>query len=166
MSVLGPQRWDPVLHRVGKAEPVAKQILIVDDHTVVRQGLKTLFGGRADWHVCGEAANGREAVEKTCELEPDVVILDVSMPEMDGMEAARRILQLRPNQKIVIHTMHDSKTFICEAEKIGVRGILRKSDVSQDVVQVVTQVLNGSRFFSSEANEKDPSASPNDHAVH
>lgn len=138
---------------------MAKQILIVDDHAVVRQGLRTLFGGRADWQVCGEATNGREAVEKTCELEPDVVILDVSMPEMDGMEAARRILQLRPNQKIVIHTLHDSGTFICEAEKIGVRGIVRKSNGSQDVLQALMVVLDGSRFFPSAAQEKAKSAS-------
>jgi DNA-binding NarL/FixJ family response regulator len=137
---------------------LAKQILIVDDHVVVREGLKTLFGVRSDWVVCGEAANGREAVEKTCELEPDVVILDVSMPEMNGIEAARRILQLRPNQKIVIHTMHDSNAFICEAEKIGVRGILRKSNGSQDVIQAVTEVLNGSRFFPSTPKQKTTSA--------
>src|ERR1700680_4873595 len=83
-------------------------ILIADDHDVIRQGVRSLLASRPEWKICGEAASGREAIEKTRELRPDLVLLDISMPGLDGVESIPHILKASPNVKILVFTMHDS----------------------------------------------------------
>ena len=84
------------------------RILVADDHEVVRRGLCALLRGQPEWEVCGEAGDGREAVEKAAQLKPDIVILDVGMPNLNGLEATRQILKARPEVKVLILTLHDS----------------------------------------------------------
>jgi CheY-like chemotaxis protein len=102
------------------------RILIADDHEAVRRGLRSALLG-AGWEVCGEATNGQEAIEKTLELKPDLVILDVSMPHVGGLEAAREILKSSPTTKILVFTMHESKQIKEETANIGVHGLAVKS---------------------------------------
>ena len=111
-----------------------------------------LLTSRPDWSICGEAANGLEAVDKAAQLKPDVVIMDVSMPEMDGMEATRCILKQSPAQKIVIYTMHESEAFTSEAIRAGAQAVVRKSGDAHRIVNAVDAVLDGKQFFPGEAH--------------
>lgn len=109
-------------------DPVKRQrrILIADDHEAVRRGLRSALVG-AGWQVCGEAVNGQEAIQKTMELKPDLIILDVSMPNVGGLEAAREIIKCAPQTKILVFTMHESKQIREETNNIGVHGMAVKS---------------------------------------
>ncbi len=98
------------------------RILLVDDHPVVRQGLKTLLEGRSEWEVVGEASDGVEAVEKVSQLQPDVVVLDVTMPRMNGIEACRLIQQKTPGREVLFVTQHDSPQMMREALAAGGKG--------------------------------------------
>jgi CheY-like chemotaxis protein len=102
------------------------RILIADDHEAVRRGLRSALVG-AGWQVCGEAVNGQEAIQKTMELKPDLIILDVSMPNVGGLEAAREIIKCAPQTKILVFTMHESKQIREETNNIGVHGMAVKS---------------------------------------
>jgi CheY-like chemotaxis protein len=102
------------------------RILIADDHEAVRRGLRSALAG-AGWLICGEAVDGRDAIEKTLELKPDLLILDVSMPKLGGLEAAREILKLSKETKILVFTMHESKQIRDETAAIGVHGLAVKS---------------------------------------
>ena len=124
-----------------------RRILIADDHEVTRKGLKSLLAARIDWQVCGEATNGLEAIEKTARLEPDVILMDVSMPNMDGLEATRGILRSRPEQKIVMYTMHDSDAFTCAAMRAGAQGAVSKANKPEDLFHAIDVVLHGRQFF-------------------
>lgn len=124
-----------------------RRILIADDHEVMRKGLKSLLAARTDWQVCGEASSGLEAIEKSLRLDPDVVLMDVSMPEMDGLEAVRGILKSRPDQKIVIYTMHESDIFTCAAMKAGAQAAIAKSDGAEKIFHAIDTVLQGQQFF-------------------
>jgi two-component system response regulator NreC len=124
-----------------------RRILIADDHEVMRKGLRMLLSARTDWQVCGEASSGQEAVEKASELEPDLVVMDVSMPQMDGMEATRCILKNRPQQKIVMYTMHESAAFTCAAIRAGAQGAVRKSGRADQLYKAIEAVLQGDQFF-------------------
>ncbi|HKQ87315.1 MAG TPA: response regulator transcription factor [Candidatus Acidoferrales bacterium] len=124
-----------------------RRILIADDHEVVRKGLKSLLAARVDWQVCGEASSGLEAIEKSARLEPDVIVMDISMPNMDGLQATRGILQSRPEQKIVLYTMHDSEAFACAAMRAGAQAAVGKSEKAEELFHAIDLVLHGQQFF-------------------
>jgi DNA-binding NarL/FixJ family response regulator len=124
------------------------RILLVDDHEVVRRGLSVLLRAKPDWEVCGEAGNGREAVEKALKLDPDVVILDVGMPNLNGLEATRQIVKAKPEIRILILTLHDSDALVQDVLNAGARGFLLKSDAARDLVTAVEALKNNKTYFT------------------
>ncbi len=116
------------------------RILLVDDHPIVRQGLKTLLEGRSGWEVVGEAADGVEAVEKAKNLKPDVMVLDVTMPKMNGLEACRVLRSQAPQLEILFVTQHDSPQMMREAMEAGARGYVVKSNAARDLLAAVEAV--------------------------
>jgi two-component system, NarL family, nitrate/nitrite response regulator NarL len=114
-------------------ETTEVRILIADDNSLVRAGLRLLLGQRSDWSVCGEASNGREAVKKAVELKPDVILLDISMPMMDGLTAAEQIRRKVPESEIIIVTLCESLDMARYAAQTGVRAYISKSNVSSDL---------------------------------
>src|SRR6266700_4350556 len=108
----------------------ALRILVADDHEIVRRGLCAILESDTGWEVCGEAADGREAVEKTRQLNPDVVILDIGMPSLNGLEATRQILRGNPLQRVLILTVTDAEQLIEEVLKAGARGFVLKADAA------------------------------------
>jgi len=123
----------------GKAS-MAIRILLVDDHPVVRQGLRTLLEGRTEWQVAGEASDGIEALEKVSDLQPDVVVLDVTMPRMNGIEACRAIKEQKPGVEVLFVTQHDSPQMMREALAAGARGYVVKSNLARDLLEAVEEV--------------------------
>lgn len=124
------------------------RILLADDHEIVRRGLCVLLTAQSDWEVCGEASNGREAVEKALQLQPEVVILDIGMPSLNGLEATRQIVKANSNIKILILTLHDSDQIVQEVLNAGARGFLLKSDAARDLVTAVEAVRRGKIYFT------------------
>jgi DNA-binding NarL/FixJ family response regulator len=125
------------------------RILIVDDHEIVREGIRTLLSrSRPEWEIVGEAVNGQLAIEAVKSLKPDVVILDVTMPVMSGLEAAPRIVALNMGTRILIFTMHQSETFLSEVRSVGAQGYVVKSQASRDLILAIDAVLSGGTFFS------------------
>ena len=129
------------------------RILLVDDHPVVRHGLKTLLRGRSEWEIIDEAEDGVEAVEKADRLKPDVVLLDVSMPRMDGLEACRRIRNRAPNAEVLIVTQHDSPQLMREVVSAGARGYVVKSDAARDLLAAV-EAASQHKCFSAHDRER------------
>ncbi len=129
------------------------RILIVDDHDLMRRGIKALLQSHAGWEVVGEAHTGREAVTKAEELKPDVVILDISMPDLNGIEAARRIRKSAPNTEVLILSVHYSDQLIRDILEAGVRGYIVKSDSDRDLVIAVETLANHKPFFTPRATE-------------
>jgi DNA-binding NarL/FixJ family response regulator len=113
------------------------RIFLADDHEVVRRGLCALLRSQPDWEVCGEASNGREAVDKALKLKAEVVIIDIGMPDLNGLEATRQILKENPEIKVLILTLHDSDQLVQEVLNAGARGFLLKSDAARDLVAAV-----------------------------
>jgi len=128
--------------------PNALRVLVVDDHEVVRRGLCALLESEPDYEVCGEAANGVDAVRKSKQLTPDVAIIDVSMPRLNGLEAARRIRKTSPHTEIILLTMHESESLLRDALECGVRAYVLKSDAGRDLIAAVAAVRRGTPFFS------------------
>jgi len=124
-------------------------ILIADDHDVVRQGIHALVDEHDGWNVCAEASTGREAVEKARELRPDLAILDVGMPEMNGLEAARQIHVAVPKTKLLILTVHEIEHLAEDFVEAGARGYILKSDAGSLLVEAVDTLMKGGLFFSS-----------------
>jgi DNA-binding NarL/FixJ family response regulator len=129
------------------------RILIVDDHDLMRRGIKALLQSHAGWEVVGEAHTGREAVTKAEELKPDVVILDISMPDLNGIEAARRIRKSAPNTEVLILSVHYSDQLIRDILEAGVRGYIVKSDSDRALVIAVETLANHKPFFTPRATE-------------
>ncbi len=129
------------------------RILVADDHEVVRRGLRALLEAQPGWQVCAEAADGRETVEKAKELKPDVVILDISMPTLNGLEATRHIAKEVPQSRVLILTMHESEQVIREVLDAGARGYLLKSDAGRDLVAAVDALRRHRTFFTSRVAE-------------
>jgi DNA-binding NarL/FixJ family response regulator len=130
------------------------RILVADDHDVVRQGLTSLLGRRPDWQVCAEASNGREAVKLTERFRPNVAILDLSMPELNGLEATRQIRKVSPETEILVFSMYENEQFVRELLSAGARGYVLKSDVATQLVLAVETVARHKPFFTSEIAEK------------
>jgi two-component system NarL family sensor kinase len=126
---------------------VRRRILIADDHEVMRRGLRGLVESQEEWSVCGEAIEGNEAISKTRELHPDLLILDVSMPGVSGIEAALQILKDDPNMKILFFTMYDSPQMMREISKVGAWGYVAKARAGNDLVDAVRIILDGKKFF-------------------
>jgi DNA-binding NarL/FixJ family response regulator len=132
---------------------MAVRILLVDDHPIVRQGLRTLLEGRSGWEVVGEAADGLEAVDKVISLRPDVVVLDVTMPRMNGLEACRVIRQKTSALEVLFVTQHDSPQMMREALEAGARGYVVKSNAARDLLKAVEAVSRHQEFTALAQND-------------
>jgi DNA-binding NarL/FixJ family response regulator len=127
------------------------RILIADDHQLFRDGVRALLQSHAGWEICGEASTGREAVAKTIELRPDVIILDISMPDLNGADAARRIRMASKNAEILILSVHYSNQLIREIIDAGAHGYVLKTDSDRDLLLAVESLARHKPFFTSKA---------------
>jgi len=125
------------------------RILIADDHGVVRKGLRALLQSKRGWKICAEVANGRQAVERANALKPDVAILDISMPELNGVEAARQIRKISPGTETLILSMHRSEKLVHEAIEAGARGYLAKDDADEHLLAAVDALRRHHSYFTS-----------------
>ena len=138
---------------MSQATTTTTRILLADDHEVVRHGLRVLLEAQPGFEVVGEAGNGREAVEQVRKVKPDVVVLDVTMPELNGLEATRQILQAAPQTEVLILTMHESEQVAREVLAAGARGYLLKSDAARDLVSAVDALRQHRPFFTSRVSQ-------------
>jgi DNA-binding NarL/FixJ family response regulator len=129
------------------------RILIADDHDLMRRGVRTLLEPHPGWEICGEATTGREAVAKAEQLKPSIVILDISMPDLNGVDAAKRIKKVSPDTEVLIFSAHYSDQLIREILEAGVRGYIVKSDSDRDLVIAVESLAKRKPFFTSRATE-------------
>jgi DNA-binding NarL/FixJ family response regulator len=129
------------------------RLLLADDHHVVRAGLRCLLETQPGWEVVAEASDGREAVAKAIETHPDVALLDIGMPDLNGLEAAHQIVQRLPRTKIVMLTVHDSEAMIHKVLAVGARGYLFKTDVARDLIAAITAVHADDTFFTPKVAE-------------
>jgi len=129
------------------------RILVADDHHVVRTGLRALLESKSGWQVCAEAANGREAVEKATALKPDVAVLDIGMPLLNGVEATRQIHKLSPQTEVLILTMHDSDLLVQEVLEAGARGYILKDDADRNLLAAVDALRRHKPFLSSRVSD-------------
>jgi DNA-binding NarL/FixJ family response regulator len=131
----------------------AFRILIADDHEIVRRGIRALLENHPGWEVCGEAIDGRDAIEKAAALRPDLALLDVGMPNLNGLDAARQILAAAPRTRVLILTMHESEQIVREVLEVGARGFLLKTDAARDMVSAVEALQRRTTFFTSSVAE-------------
>jgi len=129
------------------------RILVVDDHDVVRRGLRSVLEAHQGWEVCAEAANGRTAVAQAEQLKPDVVVMDISMPDMNGLEAARQIKKIHPKAEIVILSVHFSDQLVRDIVDAGAKSYILKSDAERDLVIAVEAVANHRSYFTTQVSE-------------
>jgi two-component system NarL family response regulator len=132
------------------------RILVVDDHPLVRRGLRSLIGGYPDWEVVDEAADGLEALDKVARLNPDVVMLDLSMPRMGGLEACRLIRKRAPQCEVLVITQHDSPQMMREARAAGASGYLVKSNIARDLVKAVEAISQRRPFVQQDDSSSTP----------
>jgi len=124
------------------------RILLADDHTVMRAGLRLLLERHEDFEVVGEAADGRQAVDIATELKPTVVVMDIAMPQLNGVEAARQILNRYPDTAIVMLSMHSDESYVLRSLKAGARAYLLKDSAEADLVSAIQAIIEGKSFFS------------------
>lgn len=136
------------------------RVLIVDDHEIFRRGLRSLLESRNEFDIAGEAVNGLEAVEKAEELQPDVIVMDVSMPQMDGLQATRLIRNDRPDAKIIILSQHDSAQMLSAALEAGASAYVTKSQVARSLFGALEGVLQGHGFSWNGGNGENGAAKP------
>lgn len=130
-----------------------KRILIADDHEMIRQGLRLLVSQRTDWEICGEAATGREAVDLAVKHKPDVVVMDFSMPILNGLEATRRIREVLPQTEVLILTMHENDQVIRDVLAAGARGYLLKSDGGKLLTTAIESLCKHKPYFTPKVSE-------------
>ena len=126
---------------------------MADDHDVLRRGLRDLIEEQPGWKVCAEATTGRQAVELAKQHNPDIAVLDISMPELNGLEATRQIRKALPNTEVLIFTMHESEDLLRDVLIAGARGYLLKTDASQHIVAAVEALSRHETFFTSNVSE-------------
>jgi len=124
-------------------------ILIADDHVVIRKGLRAVLETRPELRVVGEASDGREAIEKARSLQPDLIIADVTMPQLNGLDATPQMLKAAPNARVLILTMHHAEELIEQTLRVGASGYVLKSDAEQSLITAIEAVANGRKFFTS-----------------
>lgn len=132
--------------------PDALRILIADDHEIVREGLRTILERQPGWSVCGEASSGREAVSEAIRLQPDVTVMDISMPELNGLDATQRIIEKIPGARILIISAHDSERLVRQMLSSGARGYMLKTDAGRDLTTAVETIAKGRLFFTASAS--------------
>jgi len=133
-----------------EARPV--RILIADDHEVMRMGIRNLLESVPNWVICGEAASGREAVDLALQSSPDIIIMDITMPEMNGFEAAAQIAQQRPDIPVIMFSLHLSEDVVSRFKTGPIRGAVSKSEAARDLLDAVRSVLNGGTFFPGKSS--------------
>ncbi|MFZ1205844.1 MAG: response regulator [Candidatus Acidiferrales bacterium] len=146
-----PIGW-PSESSAGKRDRLRKQILIADDHELLRRGIRSMLENEAGWEICGEAMNGQDAVDKAVALQPDLVILDINMPVLNGLAAVRQILRGAPKAKILVFTVHDSDQTEKEVRAAGGHAYLSKNNASQDLLRIVRDLLEGSASLSASSS--------------
>jgi len=129
------------------------RILIADDHELARRGIRSVLESHGGWEVCGEAKDGREAVEFAANLKPHLILLDIGMPNLNGLEAARQILTFSPNVAILILTMHDTDSVVREVLRAGARGFVLKSDAGRDLIAAVEALELRRTFFTTRVSQ-------------
>lgn len=126
------------------------RVVIADDHDIVREGIRRILTRlRPNWEICGETGNGEESIQLVNTLKPNVVVLDITMPGMSGLEAARQIAKLKPECRILIFTVHDSDWLMSEIRDTGAHGYVQKSQVARDLVTAIECLLAGGTFFAT-----------------
>jgi len=134
-----------------------KRIVVVDDHDVVRQGVRLILRSRPDWSVVDEASNGNEAVQKIKSQKPDLTILDISMPEKDGLEVIRELRAAGVTPKILVLSMHHSKELIAAVRELGAAGYILKTNAAHDLIRAMEDVFSGGTFFPGSSPKAAPS---------
>ena len=124
------------------------RVLLGDDHTVLRHGLRKILEERRDWHVVGEAGNGRDAVREALALTPDVAVLDIGMPLLNGIEATRQIVRRAPSVRVLILSMHSDQAYVTQAIQAGARGYLLKESAGAELLEAIAAVASGKSYFS------------------
>ncbi len=124
------------------------RILLADDHAVVRQGFKLILAAQADMEIIGEAGNGREALDLAGQLQPDLVVMDVAMPELNGIEATRRLADVSPRTRVLALSMHKDSVYVREILRAGARGYLLKDSIASDLLAAVRAVARGEGYLS------------------
>ena len=129
------------------------RILVVDDHAVVRRGVRSLLESHEGWEVCGEAATGREAVEQSRRLRPDVVVMDLSLPELNGLDATRQILKDAPDTEVLVLTMHHSEELARDVLKAGARGYVLKADADENLLIAIDRLRRHKPYLTGTVTE-------------
>lgn len=125
------------------------RVLIVDDHPVLRRGVRTILLGHPNCDLCGEAVDGKDAIEKARELKPDVIIMDISMPNMNGLDATREVRRILPQSEVVILSQHDSAAIVRQALDAGARGYVVKSSITRDLLKALDNASRHEPFFDN-----------------
>jgi len=130
------------------------KILLADDHTIVRQGLKLLLEAQPDMEVIGEAANGRQAMQMALKLEPDVVVMDIAMPSLNGLEATRQIIRALPSAKVLILSSYNDDEYVSQLTEAGAAGYLLKQTAATDLIRGIREIRKGKAFFSPAVSKR------------
>ena len=145
--MIGTTSQSEITSQYSKAVEHPVRVLVADDHQIVLQGLKTILS-REGLEIAGEASNGSEAVSRAMDLQPDLVVMDISMPVMTGIEAAAQIRRALPSAKVILLTVHTENRYILEALKSGIRGYVLKSRAASELIEAVREILNGRIYLS------------------
>jgi two-component system nitrate/nitrite response regulator NarL len=144
---------------------MAVRILIVDDHDVVRAGVRSILATRPDWEVCGEATNGKLAVEMTRELKPDLIVMDITMPIMSGLDAAKEIAKLELGSKVLVLSMHELRYRLEDLASLGIQGYVLKSNAVRDLIRALDALQQGGQFLQPAADRQPEKMSKNPGSV-
>lgn len=134
-------------------EDMAYSIFIVDDHDIIREGLKTILRRQPDYEVIGEAKDGEEALEKVSSLKPDILLLDITMPKKTGLEIIEQVLRKSPSTKILIISVHKANAYVLKALQSGVKGYLSKENAADDLLQALRKIVSGQVYLDAQASD-------------